>query len=124
MMKLPLDFIGSMETYLGDEIGPFLAALDGEPVVSIRLNPFKTNPDTKLLVPTEPVPWSRWGYYLEERLPFTFDPLLHAGMYYVQEASSMFVEHVVRELLAEARSLSRLVRGPGWQVARPAVGAA
>jgi len=73
-MKLPLDFIGSMETYLGDEIGPFLAALDGEPVVSIRLNPFKTNPDTKLLVPTEPVPWSRWGYYLEERLPFTLTP--------------------------------------------------
>lgn len=113
MMKLPLDFIGSMETYLGDEIGPFLAALDGEPVVSIRLNPFKTNPDTKLLVPTEPVPWSRWGYYLEERLPFTFDPLLHAGIYYVQEASSMFVEHVVRELLAEPVVCLDLCAAPG-----------
>ncbi len=113
MMKLPLDFIGSMETYLGDEIGPFLAALDGEPVVSIRLNPVKTNLDAKLLVPNEPVPWSRWGYYLEERIPFTFDPLLHAGMYYVQEASSMFVEHVVRELLAEPVVCLDLCAAPG-----------
>ncbi len=113
MMKLPLDFIGSMETYLGDEIGSFLAALDGEPVVSIRLNPVKTNPDTKLLVPADPVPWSRWGYYLDERIPFTFDPLLHAGMYYVQEASSMFVEHVVRELLAEPGVCLDLCAAPG-----------
>jgi 16S rRNA (cytosine1407-C5)-methyltransferase len=112
-MKLPLEFIGSMETYLGDEIGPFLAALDGEPVVSIRLNPVKTNPDTKLLVPTEPVPWSRWGYYLGERIPFTFDPLLHAGIYYVQEASSMFVEHVIRELLAEPVVCLDLCAAPG-----------
>ncbi len=113
MMRLPLEFIGSMETYLGDEMGSFLAALDSEPVVSIRLNPVKTNPDTKLLVPTEPVPWSRWGYYLGERIPFTFDPLLHAGMYYVQEASSMFVEHVVRELLTEPVVCLDLCAAPG-----------
>lgn len=113
MMKLPLEFIGSMETCLGDEIGPFLAALDGEPVVSIRLNPVKTNPDTKLLVPTDPVPWSRWGYYLDGRIPFTFDPLLHAGIYYVQEASSMFVEHVTRELLVEPVVCLDLCAAPG-----------
>ncbi|HHU27060.1 MAG TPA: rRNA cytosine-C5-methyltransferase [Bacteroidales bacterium] len=112
-MRLPLDFIGSMETYLGDEIRPFLVALEGEPVVSIRLNPVKTNPDAKFLVPTEPVPWSRWGHYLDERIPFTFDPLLHAGVYYVQEASSMFVEHVVRELLTEPMVCLDLCAAPG-----------
>ena len=37
------------------------------------------------------VPWASDGYYLDERLTFTFDPLFHAGCYYVQEASSMFV---------------------------------
>ncbi len=98
---------------MGDELGTFLAALVGEPVVSIRLNPVKTNPDAKLFVPTEPVPWSRWGHYLDGRIPFTFDPLLHAGIYYVQEASSMFVEHVVRELLAEPVVCLDLCAAPG-----------
>lgn len=36
-------------------------------------------------------------FYLKERLTFTFDPLFHAGCYYVQEASSMFVEQVLRQ---------------------------
>ena len=34
-------------------------------------------------------PLSTAGYYLDKRLTFTFDPLFHAGCYYVQEASSM-----------------------------------
>ncbi len=112
-MKLPLDFVGSMETCLGNEIGDFLKALDDEPAVSIRLNPAKTKPGTRFFVPAEPVPWSRWGYYLEERPSFTFDPLLHAGIYYVQEASSMFVDHVVRELLSEPAVCLDLCAAPG-----------
>lgn len=59
--------------------------------VSIRINPFKNyNPDPGL----EQVPWCEYGYYLPERPVFTLDPLFHAGAYYVQEASSMFVAHV------------------------------
>jgi 16S rRNA C967 or C1407 C5-methylase (RsmB/RsmF family) len=46
------------------------------------------------------VSWCAEGYYLEDRPQFTFDPLLHAGCYYVQEASSMFVTHVVRSVLS------------------------
>jgi NOL1/NOP2/fmu family ribosome biogenesis protein len=34
------------------------------------------------------------GRYLATRPVFTLDPLLHAGAYYVQEASSMFLEQV------------------------------
>ena len=44
-----------------------------------------------------PVLWASNAYYLNERPSFTFDPLFHAGCYYVQEASSMFVEQAVKQ---------------------------
>ncbi len=44
------------------------------------------------------VPWCKEGFYLESRPKFTFDPLLHAGVYYVQEASSMFLHHIIQHL--------------------------
>jgi len=43
------------------------------------------------------VGWSTFGYYLSERPSFTLDPLLHAGAYYVQEASSMFLEQALKQ---------------------------
>src|SRR5688500_3635930 len=46
---------------------------------------------------TEKIPWSSQGYYLAERPLFIFDPLLHAGVYYVQEASGMFVEQALKQ---------------------------
>jgi len=42
------------------------------------------------------VPWCGDGYYLDTRPSFTFDPLFHAGCYYVQEASSMFIDHILK----------------------------
>ena len=73
-----------------------------EASVSIRLNPFKG-----LDGPAgTPVPWSPYGRILESRPSFITDPLLHAGCYYVQDSSAMFVGHVFR------RELERLgVRG-------------
>ena len=41
------------------------------------------------------VPWCPEGFYLSGRPQFTFDPLFHAGCYYVQEAASMFITHVI-----------------------------
>jgi len=68
----------------------------GEQITSIRFNPRKSLiPDSPLLIGK--VPWSSYGYYLAQRPSFTLDPLLHAGAYYVQEASSMFVEEVLRQ---------------------------
>ena len=58
---------------------------------SIRVNPFKYAP----LNNGENVPWCDEGQYLETRPSFTFDPLFHAGCYYVQEASSMFIGHIL-----------------------------
>ncbi|RYF79793.1 MAG: RsmB/NOP family class I SAM-dependent RNA methyltransferase, partial [Chitinophagaceae bacterium] len=43
------------------------------------------------------IPWSSHGYYLSKRPSFTLDPLFHAGTYYVQEASSMFLEQAITQ---------------------------
>jgi 16S rRNA C967 or C1407 C5-methylase (RsmB/RsmF family)/NOL1/NOP2/fmu family ribosome biogenesis protein len=59
---------------------------------SIRLNPFKKS----TIKSDKQVPWCKEGYYLDTRPSFTFDPLFHAGCYYVQEASSMFIDHILR----------------------------
>ena len=65
--------------------------------VSIRLNPFK-GPDGP---EGAPVPWSPWGRILPDRPNFTLDPLFHAGCYYVQDSSAMFVGHIFRKYLPE-----------------------
>jgi len=64
--------------------------------VSIRLHPFKPCERQELPVEGE-VPWSPYGRYLSSRPSFTLDPLFHAGAYYVQDASAMFVGHVFRQ---------------------------
>jgi len=67
----------------------------GEASTSIRLNPFKgcDGPEGT------PVPWSPYGRMLAERPNFTLDPLFHAGCYYVQDSSAMFVGHLFRKYL-------------------------
>ena len=94
-MQLPEDFIQETRQLMGESrFNRFLGALDEEPPVSIRLNPKKVSQRSGSGV--TPVPWCTEGYYLEGRPQFTFDPLFHAGCYYVQEASSMFITHVLR----------------------------
>ncbi len=108
-MTLPAPFEQSMRQLLGDDYEAFRKALLGEAAVSIRLNRNKCaeTPDY------EPVLWATDGYYLKERPSFTFDPLLHAGCYYVQEASSMFVEQAVKQHLVAARVALDLCAAPG-----------
>lgn len=68
--------------------------------VSVRLNPFKTEGlRLSILEGAAPVPWSPFGYILSERPVFTLHPLFHAGCYYVQDSSAMFVGHLFRRLL-------------------------
>ncbi|MBL7727582.1 MAG: hypothetical protein JNM68_07855, partial [Dinghuibacter sp.] len=43
------------------------------------------------------VPWCALGHTLPERPQFVFDPVFHAGGYYVQEASSMFLEQAITQ---------------------------
>lgn len=94
-MSLPAAFTQRMQQQLGTEYGAFEEALHTDAPVSLRLNPFKWSGRPAL----EPVPWASNAYYLPERPLFTLDPLLHAGAYYVQEASSMFVEQAINQHL-------------------------
>jgi 16S rRNA C967 or C1407 C5-methylase (RsmB/RsmF family)/NOL1/NOP2/fmu family ribosome biogenesis protein len=97
-MKLPPAFIAQMQALLGAEYAAFEAALQTPPPVSIRLNPGKPVADASLLPPAGGVvPWHAGGRYLGERPVFTLDPLFHAGAYYVQEASSMFLAEALRQ---------------------------
>ncbi len=96
-------------SYLTEAIGAenaavALSALEEPASVSVRLNPFKCPPDLKKTVfpDSAPVPWSEYGLMLPERPAFTLDPLFHAGCYYVQDSSSMFVGHVLRRILEKS----------------------
>lgn len=96
----PPEFERSLAADLGaDAAAELMQALDGEPVASIRYNPFKLTARPSI---ADPVPWNRYGALLGERPAFTLDPAMHAGAYYVQEASSMFVEHLYRQAVGEA----------------------
>jgi len=108
-MILPSDFITRTQALLGSEFSLLEAALENEPPVSIRIN---RNKGIQRLS-REKILWSDTGYYLPERLPFTFDPLFHAGTYYVQEASSMFLEQAIRNLVHHPVNCLDLCAAPG-----------
>ena len=111
-MELPELFIESTRATMGDELfSQFLHGLDEEPPVTIRLNPLKC-----YYMPLDyerRVPWCDAGFYLNARPQFTFDPLFHAGLYYVQEASSMFIHEVLRQLVTEPVLMLDLCAAPG-----------
>ena len=109
-MILPQAFIERTRQLLGEDIYPqFEEALATETPVSIRPNRTKC----QLPVEGEPIPWATSGMYLKNRPTFTFDPLFHAGCYYVQEASSMFVERVLQEYVHEPVVMLDLCAAPG-----------
>ena len=74
----------------------YLHSFEEETPVSIRLNPMKLSEGKYQM--EDAVPWCRNAYYLAKRPNFTFDPLFHAGCYYVQDSSAMFVGHLFRKL--------------------------
>ncbi|MBP5481725.1 MAG: rRNA cytosine-C5-methyltransferase [Paludibacteraceae bacterium] len=126
-MQLPTQFEDSMKAALGGEYDAFRTALELDPQVSIRTNPRKF----PTLSEGDRVPWCATGQYLDKRPSFTLDPLLHAGCYYVQEASSMFVEQVFRQFInteapvvldlcaapgGKSTHLASLLDGKGWLV--------
>ncbi|WP_114789266.1 RsmF rRNA methyltransferase first C-terminal domain-containing protein [Niabella yanshanensis] len=101
-MQLPSALIQSLQGLPGFNEQQFVDIHNADiPVTSIRLNPAK--PEVVLQsfndrdINCMPIPWTSNGYYLSERPSFTFDPLFHAGTYYVQEASSMFLEQALQQ---------------------------
>ncbi len=93
-MNLPEAFVRQMRELLGNESEAFFSSLEETSPVSIRLNRLKPLEDEERIAGLPvigSVVWCEQGRYLSERPSFTLDPQLHAGAYYVQEASSMFL---------------------------------
>lgn len=98
---LPDKFKEMVYALPGLDASLFLAAMEEAPAVSIKLNRRKCgNVSETGYAPTERVKWCESGYYLPERPKFTLNPLLHAGVFYVQDASSMIYETLTEHLLA------------------------
>jgi 16S rRNA C967 or C1407 C5-methylase (RsmB/RsmF family)/NOL1/NOP2/fmu family ribosome biogenesis protein len=108
-MTLPSELIASLRGLPGFDEEAFLAVhAQGDPPVSIRLNPAKGFSCEGL-----PVPWCATGHYLSTRPSFITDPAWHAGRYYVQEASSMFVEQAFLQHAPGATRVLDACAAPG-----------
>lgn len=120
-MSLPEDFIRETRLLMGEtRFNCFMEAFNEEAPVSIRLNPKYSwkvasglQPSTTFHLPPNEVPWCPEGFYLSGRPQFTFDPLFHAGCYYVQEAASMFVCHILRQFVKGPVAMLDLCAAPG-----------
>jgi 16S rRNA C967 or C1407 C5-methylase (RsmB/RsmF family)/NOL1/NOP2/fmu family ribosome biogenesis protein len=117
---LPSALIHSLQGVTGFDEPTFTAVHASEDLlVSVRMNPAKI--DNPQSIPAlqnllnDQVPWSSSGYYLQQRPVFTIDPLFHAGAYYVQEASSMFLEQALRQTcdLTQPLKVLDLCAAPG-----------
>lgn len=112
-LSLPTSFVTRMQALLGPEFAAFVQAHEHDSPVSIRFNPAKPVPTR---VSTHPIVWTQTGVYIPQRPVFALDPLWHAGAYYVQEASSMFVEQAWKTLspqLTEPAVVLDLCAAPG-----------
>lgn len=117
-MVLPADFISYTKRLMGEELfNIFEKAIKEEATSSIRVNPLKCD-TSRINIPLEGgcIPWCKnsiHGVYLKHRPNFTFDPLLHAGLYYVQEASSMFITKVLSQWVNTPVKMLDLCAAPG-----------
>ena len=107
-MPLPEAFVTKTQALLGNEFSAFETALQGAVPTSVRVNnKMEYRPSQEL------VSWCEDAYYLAERPLFTADPLLHAGVYYVQEASSMFLQQAIQQHFPNAETVLDLCAAPG-----------
>lgn len=100
---LPEKFIASLAGLPGFDPAAFIKTHQTQAdFTSLRINPYKKF-DTAIhpfLHAVEPIPWCAQGHYVSGRPSFVLDPLWHAGAYYVQEASSMFLDWIIRQIAA------------------------
>jgi 16S rRNA C967 or C1407 C5-methylase (RsmB/RsmF family)/NOL1/NOP2/fmu family ribosome biogenesis protein len=109
--QFPANFLDSLSNEPGFDRQNFVEVhQNNSSPTSIRTNPFKKSAQKT----GEQVPWCAEGIYLDTRPSFTFDPLFHAGSYYVQEASSMFIAHILKHIKpAEPVKILDLCAAPG-----------
>lgn len=107
MSKVPPLLLQSLEGLKGFQRESFERVhAEGKDISSVRYNPHKWHQkELPFLFPANAdapvtqtsIPWCAKGYYVSPRPSFTLDPLFHAGAYYVQEASSMFLEQALKQ---------------------------
>ncbi|MFI3316020.1 MAG: rRNA cytosine-C5-methylase [Rikenellaceae bacterium] len=108
--QLPQSFVDRVVKDLGKaDADALFASLAAPSPTSIRLNPYKV----KQPISQRVVGWSRYGFYLAERPSFTLDSDFHAGAYYVQEASSQFVGHILSHRNVEGLRVLDMCAAPG-----------
>jgi 16S rRNA C967 or C1407 C5-methylase (RsmB/RsmF family)/NOL1/NOP2/fmu family ribosome biogenesis protein len=101
----PEEFVQRISYQEYVDAGNLLKALEEPSPVSLRVNRAKW---ARLPLNAEPVPWCSNGYYLPYRPAYTLDPLFHSGCYYPQEASSMFLEKVIKTVAGPGEKLKVL----------------
>lgn len=119
--EIPHQLLASLQEVRGFDANAFIEVhQSNEQVTSIRYNPRKFNPEIAAVhnfpniknsteddchyIAQTPVPWCKAGRYLSQRPSFTLDPVFHAGAYYVQEASSMFLDYAVQFLYKDVEA--------------------
>lgn len=113
--RAPIDwpplFQQRLQATLGTDWPAYVAVMAEKPPISLRINPAKLGAISQ----GTSIPWCKTGYYLPERPKFSLDPLLHAGAYYVQEASSMLLEQAWTEWVVptEGMRILDLCAAPG-----------
>lgn len=105
MKSLPEAFRKNILSLFPEEAGYFFDAMSNPAITSIRVNAGK--PSTAF-EGEEQVEWCSSGRYLPQRPSFIEDPLFHAGAYYVQESSSMFLHYLLQHILPKDESLVAL----------------
>lgn len=110
-MTLHDQFIKQIRDLFPDESSEMLnAIMTTDATVSIRVNAAKTK---AMPQHAERVPWCNTGFYLPEREAFTFDPAFHSGLYYVQDASSMILDYIIRKFIDMPVKYLDLCAAPG-----------
>ena len=113
MKALPVAFTERMRKQLGaEEAESLFAALDGVSPVAIRLNPAKCG-EEGVWSDGEAIAWSKNGRKLQERPSFTLDTAFHAGAYYVQEAASQFIDHIISHEDLQGKRVLDMCSAPG-----------
>ncbi len=111
--QLPIAFTERMRKQLGaEEAERLFEALDSVSPVSMRLNPAKCGEDG-VWREGEAIAWSKNGRKLKERPSFTLDTAFHAGAYYVQEAASQFIDHIIAGEELQGKRVLDMCSAPG-----------
>ncbi|MDR3680512.1 MAG: RNA methyltransferase [Flavipsychrobacter sp.] len=102
LKELPGALLQQLQSVEGFDEAAFKAAHQEPAVTSVRLHPVK---GSDLYGQNKAIPWCPDGRYLPQRPVFTTDPAYHAGAYYVQEASSMFLDYMFRQVVGNKTGL-------------------